>query len=237
MGTYKAEQTSSSILQSFAIDGPTASGKSVIGRGLAIRLGLYFCDTGLMYRAATLAVLGEKIPLDQDSAIVQCVQSANIDLQWDSPETPLVLVGKEDVTHRLKSPEIDLNVSKVARLTDVRSVLVSRQRVIADRSPVVMVGRDIGKAILPEARAKVFVDANLDERARRRLIDEVRAGREVTFDDVRDSIARRDQADNTGLRAISPDQAAEDAQLVNTDGLSEDEVILRCLEIYKEANV
>lgn len=236
MSTYNYEKTSTSILKSFAIDGPTAVGKSVIGRGLASTLGLFFCDTGLMYRAATLAVLNENIKFEDESAIVDCVRRAAIDLVWDVPEIPLVLMHGENVSTYLREPKIDESVSSVARLPEVRSILVNRQRTIAGRSPVIMVGRDIGKVILPEARAKVFMDASLDERARRRLSDEISAGRAVTFRQVRESIASRDKADNTGHRSIEPEQAATDAVLVDTDGLTENEVIIKCVKTYEEAN-
>tara|TARA_Y100000996_G_scaffold407149_1_gene384400 strand:+ start:2279 stop:2992 length:714 start_codon:yes stop_codon:yes gene_type:complete len=225
-----------SVQRSLAMDGPTAAGKSVIGRILSQRLSLHFCDTGLMYRAATWAVLGAGIQLDDESNIIQCVREADLDLSWEKPESPRVLVSGHDVTQKLREPTIEQAVSKVAGLPGVRDVLVTRQKHIASRSPVIMVGRDIGKVILPEARTKIFLDASLDERARRRLKDHLAIGREVTFEGVRESIARRDEADNTGHRSISADQAAEDAIVLLTDGLSEASVVEQCLHAYRIGN-
>ena len=236
MSTSATDPDTESISKCLAIDGPTAVGKSVVGKSLAIALSLPFCDTGLMYRAATLAVLRQDVDLSDHQSIVQCVQSAEIDLAWDTPETPKIFLGGEDVSDRLRGPQIDGSVSKVAGLPDVRSVLVERQRSLADRSPVVMVGRDIGTFILQAARLKVFLDASIEERARRRHIDETNAGRSISFEEILESIASRDAADNTGHRAIPPEQAASDAVIIATDSMSADEVVSRCVSLYKDMN-
>lgn len=225
-----------SITRSLAIDGPTAVGKSVVGKGLSKNLSLYFCDTGLMYRAATLAVLESKISLTDQTSIINCVQAAGIDLRWESPEEPLVYLVERDVSELLRDPIIDKSVSSVAGIQSVRDVLVARQKSIASRAPVVMVGRDIGKVILPEARAKIFLDASLDERANRRRDEQQAAGIDVTFEDVRRSIAARDDADDTGHRSINREQAAAGATVVDTDGISQDQVIERCAAIYRISN-
>ena len=224
------------VRRSLAIDGPTAAGKSVVGKGLSSLLSLYFCDTGLMYRAATLAVLESNVDTTDEGAIIKCVQTAGIDIRWEIPEQPLVYLADLDVSASLKSPIIDLNVSAVAGIQEVRDVLVLRQKSVASRAPVVMVGRDIGKVILPEARTKIFLDASLDERARRRTEEMKLSGLEAKFEDIRESISIRDEKDNTGHRSISRDQAASQAFVIDTDGMTLAEVIDECSDIYRTCN-
>ncbi len=236
MGKKQDSSSKDSMLRSLAIDGPTAAGKSVIGKKLSQRLSLYFCDTGLMYRAATLAVLRSEIILEDESGIVSCVNEAGIDLQWTNPEIPRVLLQDIDVSEYLRDPRIEHTVSRVAGIQAVREVLVQRQKAIARRSPVIMVGRDIGKVILPEARVKIFLDASLAERARRRFLEQSSTGQDVTLKSVEDSISRRDSADNTGHRSITAEQAADGAVIITTDGLSEDTVVEKCLAAYRTGN-
>jgi len=237
VSTSAAIQDHLSIFKCLAIDGPTAVGKSVIGKALAISLELFFCDTGLMYRAATLAVLRSGIEISDQDAIFQCVEASKINLAWKTKDAPLVIMDGEDVSSYLRDPAIDSTVSKVAELSRVRSVLVEQQRKIADESPVVMVGRDIGTFILPEARTKIFLTASLEERARRRQGDEVNAGRNTKYEEVRKSISTRDAADNTGHRAITVEQAAKDAKVVDTDSLSIIEVVDQCIALYRKSNL
>ena len=237
MSTTTANQEHLSIVKSLAIDGPTAVGKSVIGRALAISLELFFCDTGLMYRAATLAVLRNGIEISDQEAVFQCVESSKINLTWETKDVPLVIMGGENVSSYLRGPAIDSTVSKVSELSKVRSVLVMQQRKIADENPVVMVGRDIGTFILPEARTKIFLNASLEERARRRQGDELNAGRNTKYEEVLQSISSRDAADSTGHRAITADQAAKDAKVVDTDALSIVEVVDKCIALYRKSNL
>jgi len=237
VSTSDATKDHLSLFKSLAIDGPTAVGKSVIGKALAISLGLFFCDTGMMYRAATLAVLRNGIKISDQDAIFRCVQGSKISLTWETKDTPLVIMGGEDVSNHLRDPAIDSTVSKVAELSKVRAVLVEQQRKIADEGPVVMVGRDIGTFILPEARTKIFLDASLEERARRRQRDERNAGRDTNYDEVFKSISIRDAADNTGHRAITVEQAAKDAKVVDTDLLSIVEVVDQCIALYRKSNL
>ena len=228
--------TDDSIARSIAIDGPTASGKSVVGRALADQLRLGFFDTGLMYRACTLAVLRARVNPEDEAAVTALVRALDLDVRWPEPTNPRIYLGSVDVTPELREPEIEQNVSLVSRIEDVRQELVRRQRAIAAREPVVMAGRDIGTRVLTEARTKIFLDASTETRARRRLGEEIDAGRGSTFESVLAATRRRDELDNTGHRALRPEQAAEGAMVIDTDQLGIDGVVGRCLEAYRAAN-
>ena len=225
-----------SLARSIAIDGPAASGKSVVGRSLAERLGLGFVDTGLMYRACTLAVLVLGIDPEDETAVVKLVRGLDLDLEWSDPARPRAILDGVDVTERLRQPEIEGTVSLISRIPEVRNELVRRQRGLAARSPIVMAGRDIGTRVLAEARTKVFLEASTEVRARRRLGEELDAGRSTTFERVLEETRRRDEMDSTGKRAIRREQAAADAIIVDTDMLGIDEVVEVCLNAYRSAN-
>jgi cytidylate kinase len=225
-----------SLALSVAIDGATASGKSVVGRSLAEHLGLGFVDTGLMYRACTLAVLERGVNPDDEPAVVDLVRQLDLDLHWPDPAQPRVLIDGKDVTDRLRLPEIERTVSLISRIPEVRDELVQRQRALATRSPIVMAGRDIGTRVLTEARTKVFLEASTEVRARRRLGEELDAGRNTTFERVLDETRWRDDMDSTGKRAIKREQAARDAIIIDTDLLGIDEVVEVCLNAYRTAN-
>ena len=225
-----------SLARSIAIDGPTASGKSVVGRSLAEHLGLGFVDTGLMYRACTLAVLERGIDPEDAEAVTAFVRALNLDLSWPDPATPRAILDGVDVTDRLRAPEIERTVSLISRVPEVRDELVQRQRGLAARSPIVMAGRDIGTRVLTEARTKVFLEASPLVRARRRLGEQQDSGRSTTFERVLDETRLRDELDSTGQRAIRREQAAEDAIIVDTDMLGIDEVVEVCVNAYRAAN-
>lgn len=225
-----------SLARCIAIDGPTASGKTAVGKALAETLRVGFFDTGLMYRACTLAVIRTKAALEDEAAVTALVRALPLDMRWPDPTEPHVYLGAEDVTALLRTPEIEAAVSLVSRIEDVRAELVRRQREIASREPVVMAGRDIGTRVLVEARTKIFLDASSAVRAQRRQAEEREAGRTSTFDEVLAATRRRDELDNTGHRAIRPEQRAAGALLVETDALGIDEVVARCVEAYRRAN-
>jgi len=218
------------------IDGPTASGKSVVGRALAERLGFGFFDTGLMYRACTLAVLNHQIDPNNVDAVIDLVRAIDLDVSWPVPTKPLVRLEGEDVSKALRTPEIEANVSLVSRIPEVRDELVRRQRAFAGRQPLVMVGRDIGTRVLTEARTKIFLEASPEVRARRRLGEELDAGRDSTFERVLTETRRRDELDATGHRAIRREQAAPDALVIDTDAYGIEEVVARCVEHHEAMN-
>ena len=227
---------SDSIAQSVAIDGPTASGKSVVSRTLAERLSLGFFDTGLMYRTCTLAVLRAGVDPEDAAAVTELVRSLDIDVSWPDSVTPHVLLEGEDVTGELRGAEVEHAVSLVSRIPAVREELVRRQRALAERQPIVMAGRDIGTRVLTEARTKVFLEASLEVRARRRLGEEINAGRDSTFAQVLQETRRRDELDATGKRAIRREQAAPDALVIDTDAYGIEQVVQVCFDAYRAAN-
>ena len=225
-----------SLLRCIAIDGPTAAGKSVVGRVLAERLDHGFFDTGLMYRACTLAVQQSGADPEDVAAVVDLVRHLRLDMRWPTPTDPRVLLADQDVTAVLREPAIEQQVSLVSRIPGVRNELVRRQRAIASREPVVMAGRDIGTRVLIEARTKVFLDASAETRARRRLGEELDAKRETTFERVLEETRRRDDLDNTGHRAIRREQASAGAIVIDTDALGIDQVVEVCVAAYERAN-
>ena len=190
-----------------------------------------------MYRACTLAVIEAQIDPDDAAAVIELVRNIDLDMRWPEPTDPRILLAGRDVSDRLREPEVEHAVSLVSRIPEVRTELVRRQRALASREPVVMVGRDIGTRVLTEARTKVFLDASLEERARRRLGEELDAGRDSTFERVVADTRRRDELDATGKRAIHREQAAADALVIDTDMLGIDQVVERCLEAHRAANV
>jgi CMP/dCMP kinase len=204
---------------------------------VADRLTIGFVDTGLMYRACTLAVLEAGVDPQDGEAVVELVRGLALELEWPRElSQPHVVLAGEDVTAKLRTPEIERAVSFVSGVPSVRDELVRRQRAIADRSPIVMAGRDIGTRVLTEARTKIFLEASALVRAQRRLGEELDSGRQTTFERVLDETRRRDEMDNTGQRAIHREQAAEDAIVIDTDVLGIDEVVERCVDAYRAAN-
>lgn len=206
-----------------AIDGPVASGKTTVGKALARRLGYAFVDTGVYYRAATIAALDAGTPLDDEAALARLSEGLEVRLGGGSESVSL---GDRDITSRLRAPEVDAAVSAVARVAGVRRAMVAQQRAIAKGGDVIMVGRDIGTNVLPDA-AKVYLDASPEERARRRFeelagTDEARSEAEVLGNlELRDAI-------DSG-RADSPLRVADDALHVLTDGLAVEVVVERVL--------
>jgi cytidylate kinase len=199
-----------------AIDGPAGAGKSTVGRALARRLGLEYLDTGAMYRAVAFAALRRGIPVTDDAAVAEMAHAIELEVSEDS-----VLVDGIDATASIRSREVTDAVSAVAANTPVREELRARQREWADaRGGGVIEGRDIGTVVFPDAALKLFVTATPRVRAERRVAE---IGGEV--DDVAAAMTERDRRDMT--RADGPLRAAEGATIVDTTGLTVDEVVER----------
>jgi cytidylate kinase len=204
------------------MDGPGGAGKTAIGRRLARELGYRFLDTGVLYRAVTLKALESRTDLSDATALTRLAQSLRIELgQRDDGSTTIVVDGS-DVTARLRDPEIDRNVSIVSPVLGVRQAVLKLQRELAKDGGIVMVGRDIGTVVLPDAPCKFYLDASTDERARRRLAELASGGIKRPFDEVRAELADRDRRDME--REHSRLEPASDAEEINTDGLSEEQV-------------
>lgn len=215
-----------------AIDGPAASGKSTLGRRLADELGYLFFDTGVMYRAVTWLALGRDLDLRNEAALTALAESANIDVLPPSKADGRafdVLADGRDITREIRTPEVDANVSVVSAYPGVRRALSAHQRRIGQRGRVVMVGRDIGTVVLPEADLKVYLDASAEERARRRF-DEIRArGEQADYEAILAQVLERDRIDST--RAVAPLRPAADAVILDSDKMDADEVLRRVREL------
>jgi len=219
--------------QAIAIDGPAASGKSTIGRMLAEALGFLLLDTGCMYRAVTWAALDRCVNLDDEAAVVSLAQDLQLDIAepGDHSDGRLysVLLDGVDVTWQIRSAGVDVNVSQISAYQLVRRELVRRQRIMAARGNTVVVGRDIGTVVLPDAPLKLYIVASAEERARRRWLEVVDRGDEASYEKILADIIRRDEFD--GGRLHSPMRPARDAILIDTSGRTPDEILSTILAL------
>jgi CMP/dCMP kinase len=215
-----------------AIDGPAASGKSTLGELLAQRLGYFYFDSGIMYRAATWAALERGRAIGDEAAVTQLAETIRIDVLPATVEDGrqfTVTIDGQDVTWDLRRPEVDANVSPVSAYTGVRAAMTPQQRRIAERGRVIMAGRDIGTVVLPNADLKIYLDASVDERARRRMLEREAQGRPISFEEMRREIERRDIIDST--RAVAPLRRAPDAAYLDNTGLDIEGTVERALEL------
>jgi cytidylate kinase len=216
-----------------AIDGPSGSGKSTLGRMLARELGLLYIDTGSMYRAVALAVIQSAIKETDDVAIGALAERSDIDLAGD-PDSLRVKLNNRDVSDRIRDEDVTHISSIVSTIPAVRRALVMRQRAMGERGAV-MNGRDIGTVVFPNADVKFFLDAAIEERAQRRLAEEREHNPAATYEQTLADITERDRRDTT--RLDSPLVAAEDAIMVDSSGMSIDDVFQKMMVIVKERTV
>lgn len=218
-----------------AIDGPAAAGKTTVGRRLAERLGWTFFDTGVLYRALALLALERGVPVDDGPALAALARTMAVRVTRasvaDGRDADVLLDGR-DVTWAIRAPAVDAVVSRVAAAPEVRAALVEPQRRAARNGPAVVVGRDIGTVIFPDAALKVYLDASLAERARRRAADLRARGLPASEAEVLRDLTRRDQLDSE--RACAPLALPADGVVISTDGLSIDEVVDRVLALWRE---
>lgn len=218
-----------------AIDGPAASGKSTIGELLARRLGYLYLDTGVMYRAVTWAALSRGVPIEDETAVTALAERLRIDVilpALDDGRQYTVLADGVDVTWQIRTPEVNAHVSPVSAYAGVRREMVRQQRRVAAAGPVVMAGRDIGTVVLPDAGLKLYLDASVEERARRRWREILARGEEADYEAVLASMHRRDEIDSS--RAASPLRAADDAVVLDTTSLSIKEVMAAVERLIEE---
>lgn len=216
-----------------AIDGPAASGKTTVGRLLAQRLGYLLVDTGGMYRAVTLAALQRGVAIGDEAAIVALAQQVAIELlpveNADDDRLCTVLLDGADVTWALRSADVDAHVSAVSAYQGVRAEMVRRQRALGQRGRVVMVGRDIGTVVLPDAPLKLYIVATAETRAERRWRERQLHGDDESYAAILADIRRRDTIDST--RKHSPLSAADDAVQIDTTARTPDEVVDAILQL------
>jgi cytidylate kinase len=221
------------------IDGPASSGKSTLGVNLAQKLSYLFFDTGLMYRAATLAALQRLGRVDDEVAVTKLTEEINIQIE---PPTvadgrlETVFIDGRDVTWDIRQPWVDANVSEVSAYPGVRRALTAQQRKVGQRGRVVMVGRDIGTIVLPEAQLKIYLEASVEERARRRYKEILDRGDNADYDQILAGLKKRDKIDSN--RQHAPLKPAEDAIVIDTDRISVDDVldvVIKLAETRKSA--
>lgn len=209
-----------------AIDGPAASGKSTLAKKLAEDLGYLYFDTGVLYRAVTYLVLRNKIPTDDEIAVTRLAEQSSIDVTSptvDDGRDYDVWVAGQDITWAIRQPEVEAEVSQVSAYAGVRRALTAQQRRIGQRGRVVMAGRDIGTVVLPEADLKIYLDASVEERARRRFIELQQRGEKLSYEEILTAMKARDRIDSN--REIAPLRPAEDAIILNSDNIPIDRVL------------
>ena len=213
-----------------AIDGPSGSGKSTLGRLLARELNLLYIDTGSMYRAVALAVIDADLDPHDTEAIVALAEDLNVDLEGD-PDSLRVLIAGHDVTEEIRSDRVTAMSSVVSTIPGVRRAMVARQRRMGRRGAVLN-GRDIGTVVFPDADLKFFLTANPEERAERRYKEDCRTRTDVSFEETMAEMIERDRRDST--RADSPLKVAADAIVIDSSGLSIEQVLARMMEyVYR----
>jgi cytidylate kinase len=228
-----------------AIDGPAGSGKSTVGHGVAQALDFLFFDTGAMYRAVTWAAIERGVDLSDGDAVGKLADEIDMDIRPpldvnQHGRNSMVLVDGKEVSAEIRRPEVDQRVSVVSAHARVRSALGMHQKRVgqrygqgeAEKPGVVMVGRDIGTVIMPDAALKIYLDASAEERARRRHRELLSKGKEVPYTQVLADILQRDKIDSE--RAMSPLRAADDAVVIDTSNMGVQRVVATVLALVVE---
>ncbi|WP_139489193.1 (d)CMP kinase [Brevibacillus dissolubilis] len=215
-----------------AIDGPAGAGKSTVAQQIASELNFVYIDTGAMYRALAWATLQQGVPVDNQQEVSALLTSARIELRREE-DGQHVYWNDQDITSLIRTQEVSNHASIVASYGDVRAQMLVLQRMMAESGNVVMDGRDIGTHVLPNADVKIFLTASVDERAQRRYAELIGKGNEADLEQLKQEIAERDKRDSE--REVAPLRQADDAVLVDTTGLSIDQVVDKILTICKQA--
>lgn len=206
-----------------AVDGPAGAGKSTVAKIISKRLGITYLDTGAMYRAVALKAIKEGIDTKDREKLLKIMDNINIEVKYIEGEQVIYLDGI-DVSGQIRTPEVSIGASDVSAIPEVRLKMVMLQRQIASQRDVIMDGRDIGTYVLPDAPYKFFLNASINERARRRYAEQLQKGIDgVTYEDVLKDISYRDKNDSS--RNFAPLKKAEDAIEIDTTNMSVDDVV------------
>lgn len=214
-----------------AIDGPSGAGKSTLAKALAARLGIVYVDTGALYRTIGYYVRSKNVEPKDEAKVSKLLPEISIELKFENGAQKVLLNG-EDLGDRIRTPEMSMYASAVSSLPTVRAFLLDTQRDIAKKNSVIMDGRDIGTVILPNADVKIFLVANDECRARRRLLELAEKGIADTFENVLADMRARDRADAT--RAVAPAVAAPDAIYLDNSDMTREECVEKMVAIVAE---
>lgn len=215
-----------------AIDGPAGSGKSTTAKLVAKRLGFVYLDTGAMYRAITLKVLQKQVNPKSEKEVSGIAESSSIEIEHADCSNRIILDGK-DITNNIRDPVIDQNVSFVSEHGKVREILVNLQRRIGETQNVVAEGRDVTTVVFPDAFVKIYLDCNLEERTRRRVLELKGRGISNSLEQQKKRIASRDEIDSK--RKLSPLKKDKDAFVIDTTHLTVEEQVGKVVQIYEES--
>ena len=213
-----------------AIDGPVGAGKSSVADAAARRLGILHLDTGAMYRALGYTALQENIDVQDEAAVVALCGRIRLDVSHQADGQHTFAEG-EDVTGKIRTPEVSMAASTVSRYAEVRRAMVRQQQRLAAETDMLLDGRDICTTVLPNATAKIYLTASPEVRARRRWLEMQEKGMNESYEKVLEDVIRRDEQDMN--RAVEPLRKAEDAELVDSSGLTFDETVDRILAIVE----
>jgi len=213
-----------------AIDGPAASGKSTTAQKVAESLNIHYLNTGAMYRAVTLAILSQKVDMNDEQSVSELLKSTDLDIRWVNKKETIILNG-EDVTNAIRSVEVTEFVSAVSAKPHVRKKMVDIQRLVGSRSDCVVEGRDIGTVVFPDADWKFYIIADYETRAKRRQLDLKTLGTERNISTIIEDLKLRDEIDST--RMMSPLKKANDAIVIDTTNLTLEEQVENIINIIK----
>lgn len=216
-----------------AIDGPAGSGKSTVAKIIAKKLKLLYIDTGAMYRAVTLGTVEKGIAPSDVPAVIDFARRARIDLENAPGESLRVKLNGADVSEEIRSQKVNSRVSDIAKIKEVRQVMVKEQRRLGENGNVVLEGRDIGTVVFPDADFKFFLDASVDERAKRRY-EEIKEKENLSFKEVKQNVEARDKIDSS--RDVGPLKKAQDAIPIDTTNMTIVEVVETLLKEINERN-
>jgi len=217
-----------------AVDGPAGSGKGTITKAVAEKIGFFRLDTGALYRCVTLEVIRNKIELRDVSKIVEIARNMQVKfiVNENINELDYVFLNGEDVTKDIRSNEVNNLISKVSVIKELREEMLKIQRNLAENQNTIMEGRDIGTVVFPNANLKIYLNADIEERAKRRYKENMEKGIATTYEEVLEILKNRDKIDMG--RAVAPLRKAEDAIEIDSTNMSIEEVVKRIVELYEK---